>query len=815
MLSYRGKYKALDDRLPHGSVCAHPVPLQCLTVIMKSLLSLSLFALGVSAITPPRGTGFPDTNGSRLLSFNETVPSTRLSPRSVSLAWVEVGNDGDYISTSGGALVITNAATGVNSTFVSADKVPADYFDYWISSDASRVLWATNYTKQYRHSYFANYEILDVATGAVTPLVNDQVGDIQYAEWSPDGSRIAFVRGNDIYIWTDGQVDRITENGGPDTFNGVPDWVYEEEILGDRYSLWWSPDSTKVAFLSFDERGVGEFTITYYAANTKYGPSYPREVDIRYPKVGTTNPKVAFNLLDVESSAVTNIPIEAFPAEDLIIGEVAWATDDSSNVLFRAYNRVQDAEKIVNVNAQDSSSSIVRERAETTGWLDNNLAIQYIGSLGGNGTNGTLPGAGGATYYLDLSDVSGWNHIYLFPVNGGEARPLTTGEWEVRSILKVDTTRGLVYYTSTERHSTESHLYSVSYRTGTKTALVNDTVPGYWSASFSAGGSYYSLSYQGPDVPYQELYSVNSTIPLRTLEDNAAFIARIAEYNLPSVTWFELPHPDGSTLNVMQRLPANFDPSRRYPVLFTPYGGPGAQNTGKQWKALNWNAYAASDPELEYVQWTVDNRGTGYKGRAFRAQVTNRLGDLEAQDQVMAARELQKQPWVDASHFAHWGWSYGGYLTSKVVELNSGVFQLGLITAPVTDWRFYDTMYTERYMKTPELNGEGYNVSAVRNTQGFKDIAGGFQITHGLGDDNVHYQHTAVLTNLLMGEGVGPQKFENVLFSDSDHSIRYNGDPTFLYKTLTKRLYEEKRRVGTQEVHQWSKKDRVQRRFEA
>ncbi|KAF4550153.1 Dipeptidyl peptidase-like protein [Elsinoe fawcettii] len=782
---------------------------------MKGFFSLALLALGVSAQSPPRGTGFPQPGGSRLITFNETVPSTRLAPRSVSLAWVEVGNDGDYISSAGGALVITNAGTGVNSTFVSADRVPDDYYDYWISSDASRVLWATNYTKQYRHSYFANYQILDVASGELTPLVADQVGDIQYAEWSPDGSRIAFVRGNDLYVWTDGQVARITENGGPDTFNGVPDWVMEEEILGDRYSLWWSPDSTKIAYLSFDERGVGEFTIPYYAANTKYGPSYPRELPIRYPKVGTTNPKVAFNLLDVESSAVTNVPIDAFPADDLIIGEVAWATEDSSNVLYRAYNRVQDAEKVVNVNAQDASSSVIRERAESTGWLDNNLSIQYVGAIGGNSTNGTLRGE--ATYYIDVSDVSGWNHVYLFPVNGGEPRALTTGEFEVRAILKVDTTRGLVYFTSTERHSTESHLYSVSYRTGTKTALVDDTKPGYWSASFSAGGSYWSLSYQGPDVPYQELYSVNSTTPLRTLEDNSAFIARIAEYNLPEVTWFELDHPDGSKLNVMQRLPANFDASRQYPVLFTPYGGPGAQNTGKQWKALNWNTYAASDPELEYVQWTVDNRGTGYKGRAFRAQVTNRLGQLEAEDQVFAARELQKQPFVDANHFAHWGWSYGGYLTAKVVELDSGVFQLGLITAPVTDWRFYDTMYTERYMKTPALNEAGYNASAVRKTQGFKTIAGGFQITHGLGDDNVHYQHTAVLTNLLMGEGVGPQTFENVFFSDSDHSIRYNGDGTFLYKTLTKRLFEEKRRTTglVSEVHQWSKKDKVGRRWDA
>lgn len=781
------------------------------SVAMKGFTTLSLAAsvLAVQAVSPPRGTGFPKTNGTRLLAFNETVPSTRISPSSVSLAWVDGETDGSYISSdSDGALIISNAVTGENSTFVSADQVPADSYDYWISSDSSRVLWATNYTKQYRHSYFADYYILDVQSGALTQLVEDQVGDLQYAEWSPTGDRIAFVRGNDLYLWADGEVTRITNDGGPDTFNAVPDWVYEEEILGDRYSLWWSPDGTKIAFLSFNETGVGTFTVSYYAANTQYGPSYPRELAIRYPKVGTKNPTVLFNLLDVEDSTVTNIPIDAFGADDLIIGEVAWVTEDSSNVLFRAYNRVQDAEKIVNVNAQDATSSVVRERTGSTGWLDNNIAIQYIGALGGNGsTNGTYPT--NSSYYLDLSDESGWAHIYLFPVSGGSPIPLTSGEWEVRSILKVDSTRGLVYYTSTERHSTESHLYVVNYRTGAKRSLVDDTVPGYWSASFSTGGSYYQLSYQGPDVPYQELYSINSTAPLRTLEDNAAFIARINEYRLPEITWFELDHPDGSKLNVYQRLPANYDPNKKYPVLFNPYGGPGAQNVNKAWKALNYNAYVSSDPELEYIQWVVDNRGTGYKGRAFRAQVTGHLGDLEAQDQVWAAQQIiERLPSADANHVAHWGWSYGGYLTSKVVELNSGVFTLGLITAPVTDWRFYDSMYTERYMKTPELNGAGYNASAVRKTDGFKNIAGGFQITHGLGDDNVHFQNTAVLTNNLMGQGVSPEKFDAVVFSDSDHNIRYNGDGVFLYKTLTKRLWEEKKRVPGQApgIHQWSRR---------
>lgn len=454
---------------------------------MQASLLLGLLAAGVTqAIYPPRGPTAPKTNGTKLLTFNETVPAS-LSPSSVTLAWVASDVDGQYIySGDDGALILANAVTGENETFVAADQVPSDTHDYWISSDLGRVLFATNYTKQYRYSYFADYQILDLASGSLDPLVSDQVGDIQYAEWDPNGEAIAFVRANDLYIWRDGEVTRITSDGDPDTFNAVPDWVMEEEILGDRYALWWSADGEKIAYLSFNETGVPTFRVPYYMDNTKYGTSYPRELELRYPKVDATNPTVAFNLLDVASSEITPIPIDAFAADDLIIGEVAWVTDGHSNVLFRAYNRVQDSEKVINVDVASASTAVVRERQEDEGWLDNNLAITYVGAAASNGTNGT--------YYLDLSDVSGWTHIYLYPVNGGAAVPLTSGEWEVRSILKVDTERSLVYYTSTEHHSTESHLYSVSYKTFRKTPLVDDTVPAYWSASFSAGGSYYALS---------------------------------------------------------------------------------------------------------------------------------------------------------------------------------------------------------------------------------------------------------------------------------------------------------------------------------
>ncbi|KAK6441329.1 Dipeptidyl peptidase 4 [Oleoguttula sp. CCFEE 5521] len=789
---------------------------------MRAQLLTCLLAVCTSsvAINDTRQPHQPLGNGSKLLTYNDTVISPKFSASSQTVSWIASETDGEVIyQGDDSALILENYVTGTNRTFVSSALVPNDTHEYWVSSDQQRVLFATNYTKQYRYSYFADYFVLDVTNNKSTPLVPDQVGDIQYAEFAPTGNAIAFVRGNNLFVMDGNATRQITNDGGPDLFHAVPDWVYEEEIFGSRSTLWWSPDAQFLAFLSFNETGVGTFTIPYYMDNQRVAPAYPRELDLRYPKVGTTNPTVSLSVLDIGRGSLSGVPVTAFGPDDLIIGEVGWVTDDHAALIYRAFNRVQDLDKHIIVNVPSMTSSTSRERDGTDGWLDNNIAIQYLGSID-SASNTTLPArynntgtsTSNATWYIDLSDISGWNHIHLFPVLGGTSIALTSGEWEVTAILKVDTTRQLIYFASTKRHSTERHLYSVNYVTKETTPIVDDTTAAYYIASFSASGAYYLLSYQGPNVPYQELYSTNSTIPLRTITSNSALVTRIADYALPNITYFELSHSSGYTLNVMQRLPPNFNASKTYPVLFTPYGGPGAQEVTKRFQALTFRAYIASDPELEYITYTIDNRGTGYKGRAFRSTVASQLGKLESEDQVWAAEQLLSRfSFLDADRMGMWGWSFGGYLTAKVIELNSGVFSLGLITAPVSDWRFYDSMYTERYMKTLSANAAGYNETAVWRSQGFKDVSGGVAIMHGTGDDNVHYQNSAALLDLLVGDGVSPEKLEWAAFTDSDHSIAYHGAGQWLYKFLTKRLHEEKHRViGDRLVHQWSRRGEVE-----
>lgn len=778
-------------------------------MLLRFQLLVTLLGLG-SAIDVPRRPQQPLGNGSQLLVLNETIPSARLRSNTTSIDWFAGGEDGVGVTLSDdGDLVLLNFITGNSSVLVPESAIPSDYWEYFIQPSLEHVLFSTNYTKQYRYSYFADYIIYDVASNQSSPLFEEQQGDIQYAGWAPTGNMLAFVQGNNLFISNDSEVTQITFDGGPDMFHGVPDWVYEEEIFGVAYAFYWSPDAQYLAYLSFNETGVGTFTVPYYMESEGIASPYLTELELRYPKVGTTNPTVQFTLLDVQTQENNTIPIEVFEANDTIIGEVAWVTDEHSNVLLHVFNRVQDLEKYVLVDVTSGNTTTLRERDGSDGWLDNNLAINYVGSV--NGSN--------ETWYVDLSDELGWNHLYLFPVSGGENVTLTSGEWEVTNILSIDTERELVYYRSTAFHSTSRHVYSVSYTTGEITPLVDDTQPAYYSASFSPAGGFYLLSYQGPDVPYQDLYSTNSSEPLSTVTNNSVLYEAIQEYNLPNITYFELEHPDGYTLNVMQRLPPNFNSSRQYPVLFTPYGGPGAQEVSQVFQTLDWNAYISSDPELNYITYTVDGRGTGYKGRDFRSTVASHLGRYEALDQIWAAEQvISSTDYINPDIVGIWGWSYGGYLTAKVVETqgSAGPFKFGLITAPVSDWRLYDSMYTERYMKTPEINEAGYNETAVRNATGFKDIPGGVAIMHGTGDDNVHYQQTAALIDLLVSEGISPEHLDMFAFTDATHSINTRGGSLYIYRYLSKLLYEEVQRVSEEElVHQWSKRRLMEREWVA
>lgn len=532
---------------------------------------------------------------------------------------------------------------------INASHVPKNVNNIALNVNSSKALFGTNAIKGYRYSIVQNCFVLDIKTAQLQPLHPEQKNDIQYAAWSPkDPKVIAFVWRNNIFNWNDGQVTQITKDGVPGVvYNGVPDWVYEEEVIEKRFTLWFSPDGEYLAYLSFNDTEVPVYTVPYYMYGHEFAPPYPRTIPIRYPKPGFPNPIVSASVFKLsEPDKQIAIPIEqAFPKDDLVTGEVAWVTSSHRKLIIRCFNRIQNQDKHLLFNVESKEAKIVRERKPNDGWLDNNKAIKYVGKLDNSGP----------AYYLDTSDEDGWSHIYLYPVDGGKPKQLTSGKWEVRSIDKINRKTGIVYFSSAEVHPTEAHIFSVSMLTGEKKALVNlDT--GSWGASYSRGGQYVALNYAGPSTPYQRLYYANKTDneAITTLANNTELDRTLTHYALPTIKYLDLQHPKGYNLSAMIQFPPNFSESKKYPVLLTPYGGPGSQEVEKKFQVPSWKAFISSHEALEYITYTVDNRGTGFRGRDFRNAYYKTQGTVDVEDQIWATKELMKNPWVDADHIGIW-----------------------------------------------------------------------------------------------------------------------------------------------------------------
>ncbi|KAF2427772.1 hypothetical protein EJ08DRAFT_680745 [Tothia fuscella] len=772
---------------------------------------------------------FPESSGTRDLTLDVLERNKDVFQRDRYgldwLEWADVSPDKShdayrtYLSSSGN-LIEENLISATKRTIMQA---PPKATGYSLNADKTVALFAVNVTQNYRYSSFANYQVQDVKTKIVQSLDPDQNGDIQYAVWSPTQPTVlGFVKNNNIYLWNAGEISPVTHDGSATLFHGVPDWVYEEEMLMSRSALWFSPDGTHIAWLSFDDSEVPVYTVPYYMNGNKYAKPYPKEKKIRYPKPGAVNPTVKASVFNIDTRVTAKIPlaVSSFSPENLIVGELVWMTNNHDKLIIRCFNRVQNVARHLLYNVNTLGTTEVRRRIESDGWLENTKSMKWIGQIlsGRYASNGT-------SYYLDVSDQDGWQHIYLHAVDSEKSWQLTKGEWEVRRISSVDVQRGLVYFTSTERHPTESHPFSVSFFTGEKKEVAQARLPGFYEISVSSRNQHMLLLYTGPNVPYSQLYSLNSTdTPIRTIDSGDGMKKILQQVKLPRISYIDLLHPSGYNLSAKMIFPPNFSTSKKFPVLFTPYGGPNSQQVTKQMGMFSNSLFAVTDPALEYITYTVDNRGTGFRGRNFRNVYYKAMGVVDADDQIWAARELAKNPWVDKDKIGIWGWSHGGYLSAKVIEKNSGVFSFAIATAPTTDSRLYDSMFMypnlqrgqehmlsflpaytsdlrlrERYMGIPQWNQSVYDQAAITNPAGFLNVKGSVLIQHGTGDDNVHFQHTAGLVDLLMGAQVPPEKMQAQFFPDSDHQIAYNKAGTFQSRQLKMKLLEEKHRVVVSE----------------
>ncbi|KAJ9614404.1 hypothetical protein H2200_002540 [Cladophialophora chaetospira] len=677
--------------------------------------------------------------------------------------------------------------------------VKSGYFKYdgrqlyasetWVSPNMKKVLLMTSPEKVFRHSFLGLYFILDVETQSVKPL-DPGLPDrkIQLAQWSPQSDSIVFTRDNNLFLRSlaSQQVTTITTDGGPEYFYGIPDWAYEEEVFGTNSATWWARDGQYLAFLRTNETTVPDYPVQFFLSRPSGKKpiegleNYPEVKEIKYPKSGAPNPVVDVLFYDIAKQEVFSVNIEGgFPDNTRIIFNIVFA--DNQKVLVSESNRESDRVRVVLVDVAAQSGHTVRTidlKDVDGGWIEPTQHTKYIPADPENGR----PDDG----YVDVVVSDNGNHLgYFTPLNSSTPIMLTRGDWEVDGgPAGVDLKHNLVYFDAAKEAPTQRHVYSVKLDGTGMESLVPTDLPAYYETSFSNEAGFVVLKNTGPNIPNQRVIStpVNSETIDETLEDNKELAKMASSHELPHQI-FQNVTIDGYTLQVVERRPPHFDPKKQYPVLFYLYGGPGSQMVNRRFH-VDFQSYIASS--LGYIVVTVDGRGTGFIGRKARTIIRENLGSYEAHDQIATAKIWAKKSYVDAERMAIWGWSYGGFMTLKVLETDAGeTFKYGMAVAPVTDWRFYDSIYTERYMRTPQDNPSGYDKSAISNVTAIAQNVR-FLIMHGVADDNVHMQNT--LTLLDKFDLAGIENYDVHFFPDSDHSIAFHNANNVVYDKLGKWL---------------------------
>ena len=568
----------------------------------------------------------------------------------------------------------------------------------WPSKDLKKVLVMSDEQKNWRHSFTGVYWIFDVASQQAEPLDPAKPRDrVQLASWSPQSNAIAFTRDNNMFLrkLSSNSVEQITEDGGSELFYGVPDWVYEEEVFSGNSATWWSEDGKYVAFLRTNETTVPEYPIQYFVSRPSGEDpapgeeNYPEVRRLKYPKAGAPNPVVDLQFYEVTKNEVFSVTTDNdFPDDDRLITELVWAGEDGK-VLVKNTNRESYVLKVALIDVVERTGKVVREedvKALDGGWFEVSEKTRYIPSDPGN----DRPQSG----YIDTVIKDGYDHLaYFTPLDNPEPVMITNGEWEVvDGPSAVDLRANLVYFVATKESSIQRHVYTVNLDGTSLQHYSEHRNEGYYDVSFSTGVGFALLSYQGPDIPWQEVRSTPSLeghYYKNRFETNTGLAKLAAAHELP-IEIYQTINIGGVDLNLVERRPPHFDEKKKYPVLFQLYGGPGSQQVDKKF-TVDFQSYVASN--LGYVVVTLDGRGTGLIGRKARTIVSGHIGYYEGMDQITAAKMWSKKAYVDAERMAIWGWSYGGFMALKTLELDGGeTFKYGMAVAPVTDWKFYGTL---------------------------------------------------------------------------------------------------------------------------
>jgi dipeptidyl-peptidase-4 len=720
----------------------------------KRLISV----LAAISIAAPAAAQVPE------LSVQAIYGSDELGSDLVRVTWMDDGQHFTSIErTEDGAtdLYSVEARSGERELLVSgADLVPPGSEEpitiasYRFSADGSKLLIGTSVERIWRRSSDAIYYVWDFDTQRLT-AVSSEPGRQSYAKLSPDGTRVAFVRDNDIYVsdLASGQETALTEDGDENIINGTTDWVYEEELsLADGFR--WSPDGQRIAFWRFDQSAIAPFYLIDLTV------LYPELKPVRYPKAGMANSEVRLGVIELASGATTWVDVTPDYGE-FYIARMDF-TDSSDEIWFQRLNRHQSRMDLMLANVRTGASRLIMTDTDEA-WLD----IDF----------NSLVWIDDGERFVYLSERDGYGHLYLFDRDGSLVRKLTSGEWDVQSTYGADEQNGVVYFTGSADGPLVRPLYSVGLD-GRGFRRISGAA-GSHQVSFDPTFTYYVDTYSDAGTPpVQTLRSADGE-EVRILADNAQLREKLEGLELSPPEFLTIQIDEGVELNAWLIKPPDFDPTEQYPLLMYVYGGPGSQTVRDSWGGSRylWHQLLAKQG---YLIASVDNRGTGGRGVEFKKITYLNLGEYESNDQIAAARYFAGLPYVDGSRIGIWGWSYGGYMASLTLFKGADVFKAAIAGAPVTDWRLYDTIYTERYMRTPQENPDGYARSAPL---AYADrLQGRLLLIHGTGDDNVHMQNTLQLVDRLIA---ADKQFELRLYPNHPHGIRGRVPRVNLYTMMT------------------------------
>lgn len=641
------------------------------------------------------------------------------------------------------------------------DDAPISSFSaYVFSDDETKILLTTERKSIYRRSYTAEFYVWNSVTEELSQLSDK--GAQQLATFSPDGNYVAYVRDNNIFIKNlkFGSTHQATSDGKfNEIINGAPDWVYEEEF-GYNKAFWWSPDSKFLAYVRFDEREVREFSMPMYsgaAPTLEKNKLYPGEYTFKYPKAGETNSTVEVYSYEVKTKIA--IKVDIGEKTDIYVPRLKWTPDDNELVVMRL-NRHQNQIDILYANPYTGDT-----RNFLTEKNNRYIAEDFLDAF---------------TYLKDGSFVvqserDGWSHLYLYDKQGFEITQLTEGEFDVTDFYGYDEDKELYYYQAAAESPLRREVYYVSEDKEEKGKLSN--LEGTNRAVFSTNYKYFINYYSSAKTPnYITLHENKKGEQIRFLQDNTVLKNTLNRMEIPQKEFFTFTTSEGIELNGWMLKPNDFDTSKKYPVFMTQYSGPNSQSVTDSWAGVSWNEYLAQEGFLVVC---VDPRGTGARGEDFRKVTYMQLGRYESDDQVEAAKYLTSLPYVDAENISIFGWSYGGFMTLLTLEKGGDLFKAGIAVAPVTSWRFYDTVYTERYMRKPQENPEGYDDNSPLSHAG--NIKGNLLIIHGTADDNVHAQNTFEMTEKMVQAGV---QFDMAMYTNRNHGIRGGNTSMHLYTKM-------------------------------